>query len=217
MADLAALLRRAMPIGVVLGVADMTRAMPLWPGEVIAPAVKKRQAEFAAGRAAARAALAKLGHSLAAIPVGPDRAPIWPAGVVGSISHCDGACMAVLAEARNFAGLGLDLEPCLPIAENLWPSLMRPEEFAAVACLPHAQRGTQVLRLFVAKEAVFKAQYAVTKAMIGFDEVSVSFFDQCFSASLINQVAPFAPRYAIAGKTVATDEFMAALAWIASA
>ena len=56
----------------------------------IARAIPKRQAEFAAGRRAARAALTTLGHPAQAIPVGDRRAPIWPQGTVGAITHDQG-------------------------------------------------------------------------------------------------------------------------------
>src|SRR5215471_21275329 len=73
----------------------------LFPAEAaaIATAGPGRRAEFAAGRAVARAALARLGAP--AGPVLPGRAgePRWPGGVVGGITHCAGyrACAVGLA------------------------------------------------------------------------------------------------------------------------
>ncbi|MBN1173619.1 MAG: 4'-phosphopantetheinyl transferase, partial [Micromonosporaceae bacterium] len=57
---------------------------------LVARAVPRRRAEFTTGRHCARLALASLGVEPAAILAGPDRAPRWPAGIVGTITHCDG-------------------------------------------------------------------------------------------------------------------------------
>src|ERR1700730_5253469 len=47
-------------------------------------AAKPRRDEFHTGRALARAALAQLDCKPAAIPVGQDRAPVWPTGFIGT-------------------------------------------------------------------------------------------------------------------------------------
>ena len=49
-----------------------------------------RTLEFKTGRAYAKLALSKLGFHNVDLPVGADRAPIWPAGVSGSITHAAG-------------------------------------------------------------------------------------------------------------------------------
>ena len=56
----------------------------------VAGAVHKRQAEFAAGRTCARRAMAKLGVSIPALLLGANREPVWPRGIVESITHCSG-------------------------------------------------------------------------------------------------------------------------------
>src|SRR5688572_29707947 len=55
-------------------------------------AVPKRQAEFRAGRYCAMTALTALDARFAGCEVGraDSGAPVWPAGIVGSISHSDG-------------------------------------------------------------------------------------------------------------------------------
>src|SRR5277367_2552834 len=62
-------------------------------------AVRARRTEFLAGRACARSALRKLADGRAddAIPIGPDRAPVWPAGIVGAITHAHGFAAAAVA------------------------------------------------------------------------------------------------------------------------
>ena len=57
-------------------------------------AVPRRRVEFATGRLCARRAMAALGHARVSIPRAQDRVPIWPDGIVGSITHTDfvGGC-----------------------------------------------------------------------------------------------------------------------------
>jgi 4'-phosphopantetheinyl transferase EntD len=66
---------------------------PPFPGEadLVADAVEKRRREFVTTRRCARQALAQLGVPPVPIRPGPGRAPVWPAGVVGSLTHCAGA------------------------------------------------------------------------------------------------------------------------------
>src|SRR5208283_1858886 len=53
-------------------------------------ATAKRVGEFLAGRFCARAAIEALaGAPVELLPRGPDGCPVWPPGLVGSISHTD--------------------------------------------------------------------------------------------------------------------------------
>ena len=204
MPELATALRGILPAGMALGVADPVPP-PLWPGEAIA-AVPKRLAEFTAGRAAARRALAGAGLPMAAIPMGKDRAPIWPTEAMGSISHCAGACMAVAGRRGDFAGIGLDLEPEVPLARDLWPSILRPEEMAV--------NGLQALQIFVAKEAAYKAQYPLSRQLFDFQTLKITLKDQYFTAQFVQTVPPFAAGTVLTGRIIHAQGFYAALCWI---
>jgi len=70
-------------------------------------AIDKRRREFAAGRAAARMALRQRGGPDVAIPAAADRAPVWPTGWQGSISHKDTLCAAIVTNAPVMLGLDL--------------------------------------------------------------------------------------------------------------
>ncbi|WP_300438072.1 4'-phosphopantetheinyl transferase [uncultured Mameliella sp.] len=144
----------------------------LFPAEVaaIARARPARRAEFAAGRLAARRAMAQLDVPTAAIPMGADRAPVWPKGLVGSISHAEGLCLAVVAGAKDYRSLGIDIEGDGPLAEDLIPEICRPEE---IALLPKAFRAAEAKRLFSAKEAVYKAHYPLAGQVFGFHGLQV--------------------------------------------
>ncbi len=92
-AAFAAALRAILPPGVSMGQADPKRLHPLAAGEALPGAVPARLAQFSTGRTAARLALQHPGQ---------DRAPVWPAGSVGSISHCVRLCLAVVAKKMVF-------------------------------------------------------------------------------------------------------------------
>lgn len=160
----------------------------------VARAVPSRQAEFAAGRAAARQALRLLGHPDVAVPAGPNRLPLWPEGFSGSISHSAGIAVAAL---RRGAPLGLDVEPDEGLDPDLWPVICRPEELAA---LPIVDRGHYVHQVFSAKEAAYKAQYPLTGTLIGFDAMSVRLSETGFSARFCRPVGGFAAGQDIHGR-----------------
>lgn len=160
------------PPGLAWAVVDVGGADDLFPEEnlAMARAVSRRRAEFAAGRRAARQAMAQLGLPAAAIPMGADRAPAWPGGVVGSISHAGALGVAVVARAGTFRSLGVDLEHDAPLDADLIAEICRPEELAAV---PPEARGMQATRLFSAKEAAYKAHYPLVRRIYGFHGLSV--------------------------------------------
>src|SRR5690242_7832438 len=97
--QLRASVRALFPTGVCgAELVDFSQASPLYLEEsvLVKNAVEKRIAEFCAGRHCAREALRALGRTPGAI-LAEGRAPIWPDGVVGAITHCTGYCGAVVA------------------------------------------------------------------------------------------------------------------------
>ncbi len=103
-------------------------------------ALPSRRAEFAAGRAAARRALAALGLSPAAIPMAPDRSPVWPPDVAGSIPHADGIALAVVARTAAHAALGLDVEPDDALPADATEEILLSEERDRCAAAPDPDR-----------------------------------------------------------------------------
>ncbi|SDF31251.1 4'-phosphopantetheinyl transferase family protein [Limimaricola pyoseonensis] len=186
MADLAALIARLCPPGTACAAVAIGAAPTPWPGEAeaVRRAVPARRAEFAAGRAAARAAMARLGLSPREVPQGADRAPVWPEGVVGSISHDAG--LAVAALRLGPPHIGIDLEPDHPLPPALWPEIIGPDERAEAMAQADPGRAARVI--FAAKEAAFKAQYPVTGALLGFDAMRVSIDGADVSARLTGPV-----------------------------
>jgi 4'-phosphopantetheinyl transferase EntD len=105
----------------------------------------------------AREARGRLGYPEVPIGRGPGREPLWPAEVVGSITHCDGYRAAMVAPVGVFAGVGLDAEPNAPLDESVIPSIRSGAEVQPVADLYRADPAVAWDRLLrSAKESVYK-------------------------------------------------------------
>jgi 4'-phosphopantetheinyl transferase EntD len=137
---------------------------------LIEDAVPRRRAEFATARLCARDALSGLG--IAPVPVlrGEKGEPLWPAGVVGSITHCARYHAAAVARSARFASIGIDAEPDEPLPKGVLEMICRPAERPqlSVLAIPNADR-----LLFSAKESLYKAWFPLARRWLGFDEASV--------------------------------------------
>lgn len=136
-------------------------------------AVARRRREFIGGRIVARAAMASLGVRAQSVPVGPDRAPIWPQGLVGSITHSDSWCGAAVARADEVGAIGIDIEEAGVVGPDLWPIVCTAAELEWLRTLPEQERAGAATILFSAKESVFKAQYPLTGRMLDHQQVGI--------------------------------------------
>ncbi|MFF5531328.1 4'-phosphopantetheinyl transferase [Streptomyces cinerochromogenes] len=136
-----------------------------------------RRREFATVRGCARRALTTLGHAPVPLVPDPRGVPRWPAGVVGSMTHCRGYRAAVVGWRRDVRALGVDAEPSRPLREGVLRTVSRPEERERIARLEeaHPQLACWDRLLFCAKEAVFKAWFPETRRELGFRDVVVTF------------------------------------------
>lgn len=163
-----------LPPTVVVIEASGDDVAPLLPEEeaALGRVVETRLREFTVGRACARRALAALGAPAAPLLRGPNREPLWPVGIVGSITHCVGYCAAAVAFRQDVVALGIDAEPAAPLPDSMLDLIASPEERAWV----EAQGGEVRDRLlFSAKESVFKAWFPLTGRWLGFEEVHLEF------------------------------------------
>ena len=149
----------------------------LFPEEeaVIGRAVEKRRREFTTGRACARAALARLGQPPVAILRGERGAPDWPAGIVGSITHCAGYRAAAVARATEVLAIGLDAEPDQPLPDGVLNAISLAAERASLEGLARSAPGPNWDRiLFCAKESVYKAWFPLTGRWLGFEQARIT-------------------------------------------
>ena len=173
-----ALIERVVPKAVVWEEAcgDETPDTALFPAEeaLLARASERRRRDFTGGRDCAHRALRRLGVEPGAIVSGPAGEPRWPAGVIGSITHCEGYRAAAVGWAADVPALGIDAEPNEPLPAGVLAAVAGPEEQAEIRRLTAAVRGVCVDRLlFSAKEALYKAWYPYGQRMLSFEEAVV--------------------------------------------
>lgn len=197
---------------------------PLYDEEVklVERAVEKRRHEFRAGRHCARSALRSLGVSPLPILSRASRAPEWPPGYVGSITHTGdlpfGFAAAVVAHETVMRGLGVDAESDAPLAEELRERILTEAELEFLRGQPRAQRGLFAKLIFSGKEAFYKCQFPLTGRFLGFEDVELrldlgkSRFHvalRCEADELLREAAGAAGRYTIFGGLILTGAQLA--------
>ncbi|WP_137992768.1 4'-phosphopantetheinyl transferase family protein [Streptomyces vilmorinianum] len=208
------MIERILPRGVAVQEAygDLAGAL-LFPEEetAVARAVPKRRREYATTRHCARIALRRLGHAPAPVLRGPNREPLWPEGVVGALTHCDGYRAAAVAWAgAPIASLGIDAEPHLPLPDGVRETVTRPEELPHLAELAAREPEVHWDRLlFSAKESVYKAWFPLARSWLDFEDATLRFTPsrRTFEASL-HRTGPLTAvrgRWLIEGGLVVTS------------
>ena len=130
----------------------------------------KRKQDFILGRAAARKSLAAIGFPVVS-PVlrGEQREPLWPVGVVGSISHSGSYGVAVAAWQQDVPALGIDIQKVEErYTDELIARFADPDEFDWVRSDP-TKRTERAVKLFSAKESIFKALYVLRRVWFACD------------------------------------------------
>lgn len=154
-------------------VSDSVAALHESERVLIARAVPKRRHEFATGRRLAREGLASLGFANFALLADADRVPLWPEGIIGSISHARGLCAVAVAKRAALVGVGIDVEDAQAVRPELWRRVLRPEEERWLRAQPGSVQLPLAAVFFSAKEAVYKAQFPLTRARLGFQDVAL--------------------------------------------
>ena len=146
-------------------------------------ALARRKAEFIAGRRCAAEAVRRLTGRSTFPGMGEDRAPIWPEGVIGAISHSHERAIALAGSSGRFRGIGIDIERLLNEEEA--------RDIAAQALTANERHSLgndidpfMTGLIFSAKESLFKALYPTVKRFFFFEAAELSGFDDNGSASL---------------------------------
>ncbi|MFI6640485.1 4'-phosphopantetheinyl transferase [Streptomyces sp. NPDC050504] len=178
--------------------------------ELVAGVVESRRREFLTARRCAHQALAGLGRTPVPVGRGRDRAPVWPPGVVGSITHCDGYRAAAVAEYGDVLALGIDAEPHRDLAPGVAELVLRPAEAHRLADLRRHEPGAAWPTLvFCAKEALYKAWYPMTRRWLDFHDVEVT-IDPARHAFVGHVLAADAPRSEFSGRYHFDDDLVVA-------
>ena len=132
----------------------------------------KRKADFLAGRYAAKQAMQQLSIAYQNITIGDHRQPIWPHGVVGSISHTQEVAVCLLSKNTQQL-IGVDVENILDtsVTKEISKSIISQEE----ANINPSVSGFDlfVTIAFSAKETLFKALFPQVGNYFGFDVAQV--------------------------------------------
>jgi 4'-phosphopantetheinyl transferase EntD len=160
--------------GILLGHRVITSGdeLALLPEEfsAFASSVDKVRRASGAARIVARDLLNRFGHPQRAIVKSGSGVPIWPNGVVGSLAHDAQIAIAAVAERRNYASLGVDVEPAEPLDPDLLGMVATATE------MPHIHLDQCRGRLlFAVKEAVYKAVYPLDGVFLDHHDVEVDF------------------------------------------
>jgi 4'-phosphopantetheinyl transferase EntD len=128
-----------------------------------------RQKEFTAGRLAARGALATLGRPSQELLRDGEGLPLWPSGVVGSITHCRNMAAAAVRTVDGLETLiGLDLEKTNRLSNAASQRVLHPMEVGFA--------GDDQVRasiLFSLKEAFYKAQFPRWRTTGNFHDIAL--------------------------------------------
>jgi 4'-phosphopantetheinyl transferase EntD len=169
-------LERILPRSVAVVATRADRDAALYPEEeaVVGRAVEKRRREFVTARACAREALARLGRPAEAIPTGPRGEPLWPSGIVGSITHCEGYRACAAAHAEDLLTIGVDAEPNQPLPDGVLADIALPQERERLRELDRRAPETHWDRLlFSIKESIYKAWFPLAERWLGFEDAVV--------------------------------------------
>jgi 4'-phosphopantetheinyl transferase EntD len=177
--------------------------------ESLGTCVEQRRHEFALGRACARAALTQLGYLRQPIRRGKTREPIWPPGIVGSITHCKGYCAAAVARAEECGTLGIDAELNERLPEGSLSLIANAEELTMLSHLRDSAICWDRL-LFSAKESLYKAWYPIERVWLGFEDACIKFVPETreFTANVLSQPAPQLFPRIVTGRFALSDRHL---------
>ncbi|MGH8127503.1 MAG: 4'-phosphopantetheinyl transferase family protein [Gammaproteobacteria bacterium] len=142
---------------------------------IIGNAVDKRRREFTAGRACARGILKQFGFS-ENLTIGKDKygAPVWPEGIVGSISHTADVCVVSIGrQSPELISLGVDIEKDTRLDADL-VNLVCDELEKDLCCNGQIDDSLRLAKvIFSAKESVYKCLYPIIKTVLDFQDVHI--------------------------------------------
>ncbi len=133
----------------------------------------ERRRASGAARHVARQLMNSMGFADRPILRGTFGAPIWPAGVIGSMAHDDRIAVAAVGLRCDLDAVGIDIESINPLPLNMFEMITTLRERRAIADNPLAAK-----LLFVIKEAVYKAAYPLDHKFLDFHDIEVDLASQ---------------------------------------
>ncbi|RUX91055.1 4'-phosphopantetheinyl transferase superfamily protein [Mesorhizobium sp. M7D.F.Ca.US.004.01.2.1] len=168
--------RRLVSDGIVVEGGDLTpadRDLLLEEELSLGNVVPARRREFRAGRFYARQALQGFGAGGIVIPIGDNRAPVWPTAIVGSISHTRNLWVVAVGSSTEFLGVGIDIEEDSPLSCELARLVSDAAELEGREEIEGGLGCDLPKLLFVIKEAFYKMYFPLTGRFLAFHDVRV--------------------------------------------
>lgn len=162
-----------LPVFVASGGCTVDDSPYIQEQQLVANAVASRRVEFFSGRYYARLGLRQINCLDAPILRGEKGNPLWPEGVLGSISHDLGQVVVAVMAADSLRGLGIDLvlDPTR-VEPSLAYLIARPVELSV---LRNAYADIPALALaFSLKESVVKALSPSIDRYLDFMDIELS-------------------------------------------
>ena len=136
-----------------------------------------------------------LGISSTPVLVGEHREPLWPYGIVGSISHKNDKAVAAVTWFSNASGIGIDLESLTePVSPEIIPLICTNGEKEWVL-KNQSDVDVRIKMIFSAKEAAFKAFFPVQKIYLDYHDVQFVWHSEkaCFMGFLRKRASEYHP------------------------
>lgn len=148
-------------------------------------AVIKRQAEFLAGRVAARSSLLQIKPHITQpieIKIGINRSPIWPQYFIGSITHSRSRAIAVakqnydVNDSKDY--IGVDVEDIIDVdLSSEFERSIYTHRDRSIALMSGLPPNIAMTLIFSAKESLFKAIHPFVGEYFGFEKARVCKLD----------------------------------------
>jgi 4'-phosphopantetheinyl transferase EntD len=148
----------------------------------------------------------------------PSREPLWPAGIRGSLTHCEGLRIALVVPDDRGISVGVDAELHRPLPPEVAEAVLTGEEAILASDFSTGVHWQTVV--FCAKEAAFKAWFAATGDRVGFEEVAVELERDRFAVHAIPSRSDQGLRSSrdpeVRGRWGLLDGFAITVAWTRS-
>ena len=136
-----------------------------------------------------------------------DRAPQWPEGLVGSITHTEGFASAAVARADEWWSLGIDSERIegTEIPSAALDLALRAEEW-------HLDRGSlseaqSLWLIFSAKESIYKCLYPLVGRAFDYSAVILEKIDPTSGTFYFRLAEALAPEFPVSYRSQGRFEF----------
>jgi 4'-phosphopantetheinyl transferase EntD len=144
------------------------RALLSQERELFSRATLAQRRQSAAARCVARDLMSRMGLPQAPILKAPSGVPIWPAGLKGSLAHDDEIAVAAITDDKRISSVGIDIEPALPLPADIIDMVATASEQRI-----YSESLLKSRKLFVAKEATYKAVFPIDGRFLDFHDIEV--------------------------------------------